>query len=424
MPRASRRPRRRRSPGRGLRPGQPRRASPRGVAVALRRPPTGTRRTRRPPEPAPRAGAGDDAATRGDPDDGGRGSAAPCAGSGVLMAGQACHDVLDATSPEGEPACAEEGVYLETSPWTRATPAGFGRFWEALLGGSTLTDEPDLFETRLTVPRGAGARPLLPERAEPVVPSPRLHLDLSGGPRQDEVVQRALDLGARHLDIGQGEVPWSCWPTPRATRSASWRSAPSTPRTSGPIAAVPVDSADPARDAAFWAELSGWEPVTSDMPAALRRASAALLELCPSRDPPSTRAPRTGCTSTSGSRRATSRMPSWPGSSSSVVASSTPGGVSCRGGWSPTPRATTLPAALPHVLIAGDPRPLRHGRRTRSCVVPFVHDAPCSGAPGPIRCSAMNRSTAAASKLSCCRCTSHAVATTGHRCSGRGERIR
>ena len=39
---------------------------------------------------------------------------------------------------------------------------------------------------------------------------------------------------------------------------------------------------DPERDAAFWAELSGWEPVDSAMPAALRHRSGRgpLLELC------------------------------------------------------------------------------------------------------------------------------------------------
>lgn len=37
---------------------------------------------------------------------------------------------------------------------------------------------------------------------------PRLHLDLSNGARQAEEVDRLLGLGARHLDIGQADVPW------------------------------------------------------------------------------------------------------------------------------------------------------------------------------------------------------------------------
>ena len=87
-------------------------------------------------------------------------------------------------------------------------PAPLGRFWEALLGGTTLTDEPDAFETRISVEGGPALDLCLQRVPEPVTASPRLHLDLAGGPRQAEVVERALGLGARHLDIGQGDVPW------------------------------------------------------------------------------------------------------------------------------------------------------------------------------------------------------------------------
>ncbi|MGZ4593135.1 MAG: VOC family protein, partial [Actinomycetes bacterium] len=43
---------------------------------------------------------------------------------------------------------------------------------------------------------------------EPPFEPPRLHLDLLGGARQTQEVERLLGLGARHLDIGQREVPW------------------------------------------------------------------------------------------------------------------------------------------------------------------------------------------------------------------------
>ena len=137
-----------------------------------------------------------------------------------------------------------------------------------------------------------------------VAPSPRLHLDVSGGARQAEVVQRALDLGARHLDIGQHDVPWVVLADPEGNPFCVMEERPEY-ATSGPIAALPLDSADPARDAAFWAELSGWQPVSSAMPAALRHPSGrgVLLELCPEPRPEGRPAPRTGCTSTSGSRR-------------------------------------------------------------------------------------------------------------------------
>ena len=172
-------------------------------------------------------------------------------------------------------------MYLENVCLDAADPGSLGRFWEALLGGTTLTDEPDAFETRLSVIGGATLDLCLQRVAEPVPPDPRLHLDVAGGHRQAEVVQRALGLGARRLDIGQGDVPWVVLADPEGNPFCVMEERPEY-ATSGPIAALPLDSADPARDAAFWAELSGWAPVTSSMPAALRHPSGRgpLLELC------------------------------------------------------------------------------------------------------------------------------------------------
>jgi hypothetical protein len=56
---------------------------------------------------------------------------------------------------------------------------------------------------------------------------------------------------------------------------------------SGPIAALPLDCADPGRDAEFWSWLSGWTEAESDGLRALRHPSlrGPLLELCPERTP-------------------------------------------------------------------------------------------------------------------------------------------
>ncbi|HYN65545.1 MAG TPA: VOC family protein, partial [Ornithinibacter sp.] len=99
-------------------------------------------------------------------------------------------------------------MYLENLCVDARDPSLLGRFWETLLGGSTLTEEEDLFETRLAVPDGLVLDLSFQRVPEPVAPEPRLHLDVRGGARQAEVVQRALDLGARRLDIGQHHVPW------------------------------------------------------------------------------------------------------------------------------------------------------------------------------------------------------------------------
>ena len=103
-------------------------------------------------------------------------------------------------------------------------------------------------------------------------------------------MQRALELGARHLDIGQHDVPWVVLADPEGNPFCVMEERPEY-ATSGPIAALPLDSADPARDAAFWAELSGWQPVSSAMPAALRHPSGrgVLLELCPEPRPKAAR---------------------------------------------------------------------------------------------------------------------------------------
>jgi hypothetical protein len=50
----------------------------------------------------------------------------------------------------------------------------------------------------------------------------------------------------------------------------------------GPVAALPLDSADPGRDADFWSWLTGWTDVPGVAPRSLRDPSrrGPLLELC------------------------------------------------------------------------------------------------------------------------------------------------
>lgn len=173
-------------------------------------------------------------------------------------------------------------MYLENVTLDAHDPARLGRFWQGLLGGETLTDEPELFESRLAVPGGPVLDLCFAAVPEPVAPSPRLHVDVAGGACQAEVVERALGLGARPLDIGQGDVPWVVLADPEGNpfcvmeERAEYAGAAT-------VAAFPLDSADPARDAAFWAGLSGWRPVPGSPVPALRHPSGLgpLLELCP-----------------------------------------------------------------------------------------------------------------------------------------------
>ncbi|MFD8641453.1 VOC family protein [Streptomyces zaomyceticus] len=97
-----------------------------------------------------------------------------------------------------------------------ADPVGLARFWCAVLDYEVHDEEDGL------VTIGA---PVVPEDKDRVGPVPptltfarvpegksvknRLHIDVSPSDRdQDAEVRRLLDLGARHTDVGQGEVSW------------------------------------------------------------------------------------------------------------------------------------------------------------------------------------------------------------------------
>jgi hypothetical protein len=44
-----------------------------------------------------------------------------------------------------------------------------------------------------------------------------------------DLAERVLELGARRAGVGQGQVPWACSPTRKATSSASWARSTTTP---------------------------------------------------------------------------------------------------------------------------------------------------------------------------------------------------
>jgi Glyoxalase-like domain len=173
-------------------------------------------------------------------------------------------------------------MYLENLVMDAVEPRRLGQFWEAAVDGERLTDEPDGFETRLTIEGG----PVLdlcfqrvPDRpSEPL----RLHLDLLGGDQQTEAVDRLLGLGARHLDIGQGDVPWVVLADPEGNPFCVMEERSAYVDT-GPIAALPLDSADPDSDGEFWSWLTGWTDARGIASRALRHPSmrGPLLELCP-----------------------------------------------------------------------------------------------------------------------------------------------
>ncbi len=172
-------------------------------------------------------------------------------------------------------------MYLENLVFDAVAPQQLGKFWEAVVGGEMLTDEPEGYETRLMIDGGPVLDLCFQRVPEPPSEPVRLHLDLLGGARQTEEVQRLLGLGARHLDIGQRDVPWVVLADPEGNPCCVMEERAAYVDT-GPIAALPLDSADPDRDATFWSWLTGWT-VVDGAPRSLRHPSlrGPLLELCP-----------------------------------------------------------------------------------------------------------------------------------------------
>jgi hypothetical protein len=98
-------------------------------------------------------------------------------------------------------------VRLENIVWDARDPHRLGRFWAAALGARLITNEPDVVEARLRSADDLFLDLCFQPVAAPSDSPSRLHLDLAGGARQHEVVQRLLELGAERADIGQGAVP-------------------------------------------------------------------------------------------------------------------------------------------------------------------------------------------------------------------------
>lgn len=158
-------------------------------------------------------------------------------------------------------------------------------FWSAALGLRDLQGQgPPGVLGRLDCPGGVCADICLEPQATAPAPVPRLHLDLLGGDPDEQaaVVRRLVGLGATPLDIGQGDVPWVVLADPDGNPFCVMEERAAY-RDTGPIAALPLDSADPERDAWLYAALTGWVPAEGVGPVTLRHPglTGPLLELCP-----------------------------------------------------------------------------------------------------------------------------------------------
>lgn len=169
--------------------------------------------------------------------------------------------------------------------WDALDPRRLGVFWAAALDAEVFTNEPDLFEARLSFGDGFFLDLCFPRVDARTSAPARLHPDLAGGDRQAAVVDRLLGLGAVHADVGQGDVPWVVLADPEGNAFCVMEHR-DVYAGAEPIAALPLDSADPERDAVFWAEITGWVPVDGQV-TTLRHPTGTgpLLELCAELEP-------------------------------------------------------------------------------------------------------------------------------------------
>lgn len=137
-----------------------------------------------------------------------------------------------------------------------AQPPVIARFWTQMLGWSvSYEDDEESFVSGSAPDLGLAFVPV----PEPKTVRNRIHLDLasSSPEHQTELVTRALDLGARRIDIGQGDVPWTVLADPENNEFCILE-----PRdhfsSSGPIAAMVLDTLDPPALAPFLSAAVGW----------------------------------------------------------------------------------------------------------------------------------------------------------------------
>ncbi|MFD0205447.1 MULTISPECIES: VOC family protein [Saccharothrix] len=87
-----------------------------------------------------------------------------------------------------------------------ADPAALGRFWAALLDRRITGEHADEVDVAL----GNGQELVFGLVADPKAVKNRIHLDLTSTSPDDQaaIVARAVELGAKPVDIGQIDVPW------------------------------------------------------------------------------------------------------------------------------------------------------------------------------------------------------------------------
>lgn len=146
-----------------------------------------------------------------------------------------------------------------------ADPPALARFWRDLLGWQISDEESG--EVDLQAPPEDGWRfdLVFVPVTEPKTVQNRLHLDLASASADHQMatLDRALELGAERVDIGQRNVPWFVLADPGGNEFCVLDPRPEYART-GAVAAIVAHAADPVVLAGFWSAASGWPVVRTD----------------------------------------------------------------------------------------------------------------------------------------------------------------
>jgi predicted enzyme related to lactoylglutathione lyase len=145
-----------------------------------------------------------------------------------------------------------------------ADPSALARFWATATGWPITYEQPD--EVVVEPPEDDTGNPTEPGVPlvfclvdDPKVSKNRVHIDLNSRSvdEQREIVERLLADGAEPADIGQADVRWVVLADPEGNELCVLD-----PRDdyaqAGAVAAVVLDTPDPASLAPFWSDVAGW----------------------------------------------------------------------------------------------------------------------------------------------------------------------
>ena len=162
-------------------------------------------------------------------------------------------DVNPLVAPSSGPSVALVPCSLHALVFVALDPVGLARFWAGVLGRRVTDDGLTLLPGD-----GTGFRIRFRPTQEPKTQPNQMHFDLTSSSVEDQqrTVARALALGARHLDIGQGDVAHVVLADPEGNEFDVIEPGNGFLAGCGFIGALSSDGSQ--RVGYFWSEALGW----------------------------------------------------------------------------------------------------------------------------------------------------------------------